>query len=216
MPLRTFKRIVNMIPTRTEVRIFLSGEPFLHPDIIDMIKFTSLRGHAVLVHSNGTITKKQADGLMDVALEHPYNIYLNFTSHGDSVSEAVDYLINNQMGLTITLQKILPYPQPLEIPEYMEKYKGKVRFNIRHPHNWDKKDSIKDSEPADYKGVCGFLEDSVAIYWNGDVTTCCADLNGDRVIGHVDDGWGVIEATMNSLVKNWGAKDHPCRGCERY
>ena len=64
--------------------------------------------------------------------------------------------------------------------------------------------------------MCGFLEDSVAIYWDGTVTVCCADLNGRRVIGNISEGWNEIERKMNAFAETWGAQRHICKGCERY
>lgn len=217
MDVNTFKRIIMMIPTRTEVRLFLSGEPFLHPSIIEMIGFAASKGHAVLIHSNGVSLDKQlAEDLVGLSFLFPSSIFINFTMHSNKVPEGVDYLINNNGFLHITVQKIIPYPEPLEIPEYMKKYEGHVSFNLRYPHNWDKKDSIEKSEKQEYKGVCGFLEDSVAIYWDGTVTTCCADLNGDRVIGNIKERWDSIEAKYDKLAKTFGEKSHICKGCERY
>jgi len=218
MTMERFKNIISMIPHRTEVRLFLSGEPFLNPNLINMIDYATNWGHIVLIHSNGTkLTKHEADELIRLSHLKPNNIAIWFTAHNKKFSNNVDYLIDkSDWRMKLTIQEIIPYPEPLKIPKYLKKYECKVPIQLRYPHNWDKKDSIENSEPQEYKGVCGFLKDSMAIYWNGDVTVCCADLNGDRIIGHIDDGWEAIENKMDAFVETWGAQRHICRGCERY
>jgi len=222
MTLKMYRKILSMIPHETEVRLFLSGEPFLHPKICKMIELALKDKHKVLIHSNGfPVTRRHIEELDWLASDYPYDIHISFSMHKGFVPKGVKLLIDRETQINITLQHIIPYPKPLVVPQYLESYKAIPQYNLnihlRHPHNWDQVDSIKNSEPQKFKLPCGFLEDSVAIYWNGDVTTCCADLNGDRVFGHIDAGWDWIVKTYD-LFCDWQKVGFcpACKGCERY
>lgn len=215
--IENYNKILDQIPHPLEIRLFLSGEPFLHRDIIKLIDLALRRGHVVLIHSNGLlITEDIAKQLLKY--DTPM-LNISFSMHAKKVTEGMKYLIENYKMTGIILQTIVPYPQPLAVPEYLVEYLDKVRIHVRHPHNWDEVSSVENSQKEEFTPPCGFLEDSVAIYWNGDVPVCCADLNGRRIIGNIfKDGLpNIIKKLDNFCELQREGKPCPiCKGCERY
>lgn len=219
MKISEYRKILDMIPYPTEVRLFISGEPLLHPHLSTFIVMAVMKGHKVLVHTNGiSLTPHLSECLRVIGASYPYKLAISISVHGKRVPKQAEDLINSHPGIVLILQKIVPYPQELKIPEEFEQYVGQVRFNIRWPHNWDIVGSIEHSEKQEWSLPCGFIQDSVAIYWNGDVPVCCTDLNGNRIIGNIfEDGWkGIIRRLENVEEQQ---RDHCaviCEGCERY
>lgn len=240
MDLSGFRKIIHALnfPFKPEIRLFLSGEPLLHPEIDKMVEISILFGHPVLIHSNGVaLDKKTADKLFSVTKPFPGYLSMSFSVDGrteeeyktlrgpnlEKILKNLDYFIetNNNLGnpINITIQSIIPFPEPKRIPDYLySRFKG-VNFHIRYPHNWDIDKSIKNSENEKFNGVCGFLKDSLPIYWNGDCPICCADLNGRYIIGNIfKDGIENIIKKLDGFRKLQEKKEMcpPCESCERY
>ena len=64
MPLDRFRRIFDQI---RPIRVALSGagEPFLNPDLLDMIRYARAGGAAVLTTTNFTLCEKKIEGILD-------------------------------------------------------------------------------------------------------------------------------------------------------
>lgn len=192
MTLINYRKILNIIPYPTEIRLFMSGEPFLHPRIIEMIDIACMKGHTVIIHSNGFALKREhVFDLIEMGFKYPGRILLNFIMQREVVPKNVDMLIEYQKNLHITLERIVPYPQRKEVPEFMKMYGGKVRFYIRWSKNRD--DEVKEPFRENFPGPCDLPEDSVAIYWNGDYPICNTDFNKGSCTGNIfKNGWGVL------------------------
>jgi len=192
MTLKNYRKILKMIPYPTEIRLFMSGEPFLHPNIIKMIDIACMRGHTVMIHSNGfALKRKHVFDLIEMGFKYPGRILLNFIMQGGVVPKNVDMLIEYQKNLHITLERVVPYPERKEVPEFMKMYGGKVRFYIRWPRNRD--DKVKEPFRENPPGPCDLPEDSAAIYWNGEYPICSTDFNkGTCMVNILKDGLGVL------------------------
>ncbi len=192
MTLKNYRKILRMIPHPTEIRLFMSGEPFLHPRIIRMIDLACMEGHTVMIHSNGFALKREhVFDLIEMGFKYPGRILLNFIMQGGAVPKNVDMLVKYQKNLHISFERVVPYPQRKEIPEFMKMYEGKVRFYIRWPKNRD--DDIKEPFRENLPGPCDMPEDSAAIYWNGDYPVCIRDFNKRPPTGNIfKGGWDVL------------------------
>lgn len=214
MNLDHYRKILEMIPHPTEIRLFLSGEPLLHPNI-DLYTMMALEcGHSVLIHTNGLKLKECR--LLEIGEVFPNRISIKVSIMDNTISPQLDNVIkffseqNTKLGNNIRFGIY----HIGNINGKASAYEG-VGFEARTPHNWIGTGKNK----HEYKIPCGFLEDSVAIYWNGDVPVCCADLNGDTVIGNVfKDGWESTIESLNTLKRHqesrWFVKE--CMECERY
>ncbi|MCB9913674.1 MAG: radical SAM protein [Planctomycetes bacterium] len=115
-------------------------------------------------------------------------------------------------------------------PEFQELFGRIDQVNVRWPHNWDGSVELG-IDDASYRAhaarranrVCYFLELDLVVLPEGDVTVCCADLNGRGVLGNVR------ERSLRALVEGRerarmlelfaaGRKDELelCRGCTGY
>jgi radical SAM superfamily enzyme YgiQ (UPF0313 family)/MoaA/NifB/PqqE/SkfB family radical SAM enzyme/Tfp pilus assembly protein PilF len=76
-------------------------------------------------------------------------------------------------------------------PEFRSVIQLATNLELRHPHTWEGSleeiDGLKaDTTQKRKDRVCMFLKRNLVVMANGDVTVCCADLNGRGVIGSVN------------------------------
>lgn len=227
MSIQDYEKILDMIPS-TEIRLFLSGEPLLHPRIALFAEAALSRGHFVLIHSNGlALTGDLAEELVLTADDYPHMFTISFSLDSripiverKRVRETIETLagLNKCLKepLEIIIQNIVPYPNELKPESWNANIDG-VKYFTRYPHNWIG-DKVEGAEKQTWEVPCGFIQDSLAIYWNGDVTTCCTDLNGTNVIGNIfKEGIEEIIRRLDEIAEKQiqGTADI-CKGCERY
>lgn len=204
---------------KPEIRLFLSGEPFLHSYICIYIDIALELGHNVLIHTNGLIDK--ANDLIKVAKQYPGRLTIKFSFIEEVAGKSLKNLkrlafINNQYNRPINLfiYQIVAYGKQI-VPIKIDG----VAYEPRYPHNWDVDKSVEGAEPQSFKIPCGFLNDSLGIYWNGDCPICCADLNGRVIIGNIfKDGISTIIEKLDHYyaLQQKGKSCPPCDVCERY
>jgi MoaA/NifB/PqqE/SkfB family radical SAM enzyme len=65
MPFETFTRLVDQIPTMTELQLQGLGEPMMHPRFFDMVEYAAARGVEISTNSNLTLlTPARAERLV--------------------------------------------------------------------------------------------------------------------------------------------------------
>jgi len=73
MTFEQFKMLIDQMPYIISVTPEALGEPFLHKEIFDMIKYAKSKGIDVYLHSNGTIINKDmAEKIIDSGLDALY------------------------------------------------------------------------------------------------------------------------------------------------
>jgi len=211
MRIDKYEEILNMIPYPLDLRLFLSGEPLLHPDIDEFVFEGLERGHHILIHTNGmALGKTLSHTLVQMTNALP-RVTMKFSiMEGHlplKLKKNIEFIagINNNMHLSL-------YNIGFKEVDWED---CPINVENRTPHNWIGTGRTK----HEFKIPCGFLEDSVAIYWNGDVPVCCADLNGDTIIGNIfKDGWDKIVYRLDRLRELQEKREFvkECMECERY
>ena len=117
-----------------------------------------------------------------------------------TVRENIRYFVelNNSLSHPVKtgLICIVPTNKPLETgwmqSDFKELFNGLDVLDVRHPHNWDGSTELGidtsevDKIDALNNGkLCSFLDKNLVVLANGDVSICCADLNGRGVLGNI-------------------------------
>jgi len=58
MKLRLFRQIIDEfgpLPKKPEIQFRMSGEPLLHPEIAELVRYAGTKGHSTMISSNGTL-----------------------------------------------------------------------------------------------------------------------------------------------------------------
>jgi sulfatase maturation enzyme AslB (radical SAM superfamily) len=113
-----------------------------------------------------------------------------------NVMRILDGIAQAQSKTTLGIICMVPLGKKAEVswmdPEFRSVIERAHHLEIRHPHTWD--GSMPDlngltPDPTlkNKSRTCKFLKHNLVVLANGDVTVCCADLNGRGVIGKTDE-----------------------------
>jgi radical SAM protein with 4Fe4S-binding SPASM domain len=188
-----------------KIAMFLAGEPLLHKDIAAMTKYVVDSGMEARIRTNATLlTADKSEALLDAGLD-----FLGISFDGDNkkdyesirIGANYDEVLENvfnflrlkkEKGLDkpfVSLQmiKLVDNPHQEIDPDFIEQFAGLPidEFSPINPHNWrGEKDDIEQRERGHNYYPCQFLWSALSITWDGRVV-CCADLNGQHVLGDI-------------------------------
>lgn len=84
LALSSYKRIIDSVKGTRPCIILTGGEPFLHPDLVNMVRYAKKSGLSTQIFTNGTLLNPQAaDNLTEAGLD-----YINFTLLGNEKSHS--------------------------------------------------------------------------------------------------------------------------------
>lgn len=196
------------------VRFTLWGEALLHPDIISFIKIAKGRGLRVGLNTNGitvddTLSRQLIDARLDeiifsVDSYDDDDIYELFRPNSKSIRDInnnILRLLNARDELhasspQVRIQMIgtnLNITQHKKFLEYWTPLVDSCRithlYSMEAIPDYDRK-LMKES---DYFCECKYPWTTMGVYYNGDVTACCRDVDGKLKVGNV------LEEKLSSL-----------------
>ncbi|MDD6467707.1 MAG: radical SAM/SPASM domain-containing protein [Erysipelotrichaceae bacterium] len=200
-----FQMIVQQIVPFTDmIYLHVMGEPLLHPQVIEMIRYANQRGLMVGITTNGLMLPKLVDQFHDMQIKR-WNLSLHsyYDQNNQCMEqlpktvEAVDQMMM-QLSTTVFYRLWdMDHPQAKTIAEYLKNHyqnptieltdtdpngialKHRVRLQFEHKFTWP-----IDATQQDETGFCQGLRSHVAILVNGDVVPCCLDNEGTICLGN--------------------------------
>lgn len=97
-----FQRIINQIPTLKKISLFFMGEPFLNPDIFEMITYAENKGIEVSVATNSSLLYLHTEQILESGLS-----YLQLSLDGMCQETLEKYRVNSDFNNTIKGIKLL-------------------------------------------------------------------------------------------------------------
>lgn len=180
MNLEDFKQTLTLVKELKQDKLTLHnfGEPLLHPQLEEFIKLSKEVVPNVNLSTNGVLlTRDKAIKLKEAGLDELY-----FSEHNKALTKKV---IDACEGLNLLKS---------------------VRSNFWH--DWAGTAPLKKDEIIVKVNPCVFLKYNwVAVLWDGRVSSCCMDVEGIGVIGHINEE-NIL--TKNSKVFNL------CKNCHSY
>ncbi|MBN1493456.1 MAG: SPASM domain-containing protein [Candidatus Omnitrophica bacterium] len=204
-----FERIINEVKEyEAGVRFVRHGEPLLHPDINGMSRYVKKQGVLLFISTNGLcLTEKMCDDFIDSAVDE-----MRFSMQGlnkagyDEMRIGGDYdrfVANIKMLHTmrqrrnknapfISLSTSVTNETDAQVEDFKKQW-GKLIDGIyidtttfaRVEHLPDIKEYIgRETLERKYK-PCTEVMTKLSVNWNGDITACCKDYDGQMVIGNV-------------------------------
>ena len=216
MDFEVYKKIINEAKDfAIDINLFLGGESFMHPKIIEMIKYAKDNGLRVRFESNATLlTKKLSEEIIKNKVD-----FISFSFDGYTKEEYERIRVNanyektlsnilNFLKIKRSMKSKYPYTliQIIEIKtpkginkkikeKFLQKFYGLPLngFSIVKPHRFGGQieENVTGSKYAytDDKIVkynpCPYLWMSMNILWDGWVVPCCIDQFGKYKIGNV-------------------------------
>ncbi|PKM82379.1 MAG: hypothetical protein CVU89_05085 [Firmicutes bacterium HGW-Firmicutes-14] len=201
-----FKKIVNEAADLgvPQVRLFLFGEPLLHPDLVTMINYAKDKGIKFIdFNTNGTllsneIARKLVSSKLDSITfsvtgftQETYNMFQGYKT-GFSLGEIEKNIENfilernnqNKDKPELNMQFIVTKDSIRDVLPYYEKWglqAGSVYFT--------KLNTYKGKFGRQIKGkrlVCPEIAYKLVVLADGDVTVCCQDYNGALAVGNIN------------------------------
>lgn len=186
MSLTTFKMTIDAMPNRY-VALHHFGEPFLNPQLPEMIEYANAQGKIVEFSTNGRGLHNQAGGddylrRVLAARPHRMRIAYDFFRPDDFIRDALTFNVSTVITTHAVTEGLLKDRKP---------------FN-----NWA---GQLDERPSEIHGECFYLKYQYgAVMADGRVVPCCQDYEGKHVIGSVFDPANIQEhpAQGYDLCKN--------------
>jgi radical SAM protein with 4Fe4S-binding SPASM domain len=246
MKLDLFKRIVNEISDYSQdIYLHHRGEPLLHPDIFEMIKYAKQKGLQTKMHTNATLLSEEKSlKLLESGLDF---VSFSFDGYNKETYEKIRVNANFEETLSniirfLELKKKFEKNKPYTILQFLDipgvKIDSEQKETIRErfhslpldeireiaAHNWGGNVKLTKKSPDFFnrnKG-CTFPWYSLTILYDGTVTPCPQDFMGEIELGNV---------RTESISKIWNGKKmiqlrkkmvtctyndlKPCNNCDR-
>ncbi|MBF0543349.1 MAG: SPASM domain-containing protein [Candidatus Riflebacteria bacterium] len=223
MPFEVFRRIIDEASHFKKLimlNLHKDGEPFLHADFFEMVKYAKQKNVAKTVHLNTNAlcwTDSVIENILNCGID---DITLSIDAARQETFrrlKGVDCLerIERQVKRFFEKRKELALKRPFarakimefagisreEIREFYEKWEPIADMvQVTGVHSWSgeiKNIQITD-ERAGKRFPCGLLWYSLAINWNGEVTVCSVDWNTELKVGNIRN---------QSLTEIWNSKE---------
>lgn len=205
MSFENFCQIVDQVVLYTDmIYLHVMGEPLLHQDIEQMIRYANQKGLQVAITTNGVLLEKHVNMFHDMNIKR---INVSLHSYYDVCNSLNQQLVKTVDACDAILQQIettifyrlwdMDHPKAIETANYLQSHYGcedisllytslngvalkhRVRLQLEHKFTWP-----IDGEGEDTRGFCQGLRSHVAILVNGDVVPCCLDNEGKMKLGN--------------------------------
>jgi radical SAM protein with 4Fe4S-binding SPASM domain len=208
MSWHTFQTVVDKIMTDTEpelVNFSGMGEPTINPLLPDFVDYLSSRGVKVQLTTNAfTLSPDLIVRLLEAGLD---SIFVSFNGHTDTLYEktmgglSLDRTTDNIRSLFALANKEVHVLANVSVTKLNQDYLPNIReclsnLGIRdivfaqcHNRGGYFRDSSICATPIFLfdEGRCDIFKDTLFIAWNGEVLSCCHDLEGKGLLGDLND-----------------------------
>jgi radical SAM protein with 4Fe4S-binding SPASM domain len=246
MKLDLYKRIVDEICDYAhDIYLHHRGEPLLHPDLFEMIKYANQKGLLTKLHTNATLlTEERSLKLLESGLDFvsfSFDGYNKETYEKIRVGANFDETLGNiirflQLKKKIGITKPYTILQILDVPgakiDTALKMKSRERFHslpldeirVIPAHNWAGSVRLNQKSPdfSQRSRLCTFPWYSLTILCDGTVVPCPQDFMGKIELGNArTDTLRTIwnnEKMIHLRTKMVESKYNdlkPCNSCDR-
>lgn len=190
------------------LRLFLHGEPMLHPRIVELIRYAKSARMAVHVTTNGMrLDIVAAEAILRAGVTSADHVTFSILGSSKEVHERIakgadyDLIRSNVLGL-INLRKNLHVNGPVIETIFYTMPENDFE-EADFPNAWHgivdhvRRGGRISESFAQYKKndimirprtrTCTNLWERMTVFWNGDVTLCDQDIDGDWILGNLRD-----------------------------
>ena len=188
---------IYKVPTISIIKLFLAGEPLLHPRLPEMVdhfteKKTRLgKRYWTQISTNGSIPFVDYVDRVD-----SINVSLGGLGRRHEINRAgssweavhqniMDCAETRRCRTKLSVNMVQTDETDCEIEQFLTYWQDKVDSVFVARYHSPK---LAISGAGQKRGRCLYLHHSTAILWDGRVTTCCSDLQGTNAYGHIQDG----------------------------
>lgn len=188
------------------VRLWLLGEPMLHPRIVDMIGYVKQKGLQVRLTTNGmSFDSERIESILQSGVDSGDRVIFSVLGYSKEVHERIMRGVNHSKVIKnihdfIALRKKHRHNGPVVetifyvMPEnemerqqfstYWRSVVDHVRISGISKQFAEFGNATNSPRPV-RKATCSHLWDRMIIFWNGDVPLCIGDVDGSYCLGNV-------------------------------
>ena len=197
------------------VHLYLHGEPLMHPRIMDMIRYVKSKGIAISLTTNGMLLgRTKSVELLESGVNSADYVSFSMLGHSKEVHERLMEGVDHET-VTCNLLELLRLRKEMRLngpiieaifhaAEYNHHEAGAFSRAWRgvadHVHVFGiSKQFAEFKRSGNERPVrsrsCTYLWQRLTVLWNGDVTQCMADVDGEHVMGNL---------SRESILDVWG------------
>ncbi len=215
----TFKYIIDDLASIKVpcVKLNRFGEPLLHPKLTEMIRYAKSQNiYKVFFTTNATLlTEEKAEDIIksgldsiDFSIDGGTKETYEKIRKGAKFEEVVNNIvrfkkIRDRLGSStprMCLHTLLMNETKDEMKLVFDRWSDIVDeihiMPVAQYGNMEDHGFIDPSEVDGALGPCTSLANPLLVFWDGTVTLCCADINGELAIGNI------LEESMSKIWKN--------------
>lgn len=217
MKMGLFKKMIDENPQLTSIILTRNGEPFLHPEIFEMISYAAKRKIYVIVFTNGMLLDdamiekifKSGLGELSFSLEGVGDFYEY--NRGESYEKCAGLIrkvlekhkalsSDMKIGINATFTE-----DPNNALSVKKEWGGIVDFVTLEP--------LMCQKYTPRNVPCRTLWRNLVISWNGDVVPCCTDMENKLSLGNANND--TLKSIFNgpvvrALRRGHLKKNYPC------
>lgn len=208
------------------------GEPLLNPFIYDFVRYASRKAFTAITTNGSALTPQNIRKLIEAGLSllivsfngadiFTYELMmggLSFERAERHLKTALELTRGTSTNIAVNLSITKQTQSKIqEITEYLSQI-GINNISLSKCHNRGNKlnnPNVCDTPmpPSYLKSRCDIFEQTLFVAWNGDVLSCCHDLEGENVLGNLLSE--TIEEILNKKKKvlESGLNYKICRTC---
>jgi radical SAM protein with 4Fe4S-binding SPASM domain len=208
MDFELFKKIIDdaALSGMKRIHLYLHGEPMLHPRIIDMIGYIKLKDLAMHLTTNGVpFSTEKIIAILNSGVSSADHFIFSMLGNSKDVHEKIMKRVSHQKVLNninefLALREkyhvngpvieTMFYPMP-ENQHEIEMYRKNWQRIVDHARtatsiSYSFSDYKREAKTIVHRQkTCRLLWERLTVFWNGDVTICAHDVDGDWIIGNL-------------------------------
>lgn len=207
MSLQLFKKIIDDASRIhvTEIRLWMHGEPLLHPHFGEMISYVKQKGMAAYITTNGSsLSGRKAREILSGGVNfmdlvtvsvlgysrEVHELTMKGVQHDRVVKNILDFVESrNRLGVSGPDISVIFYHLPENIHErdaFIEFWSKRVDRVIEGSISESFASFNTDTGPTAVRTVTCYNPEHMWVFWNGDVTRCGQDINGEDIYGNLE------------------------------
>lgn len=205
MDFEVFKNILGANPYLNLVQLNGWGEPFMHPKIIEFIRFAKLKARRIYLYSNGTMINDElayevlTSGLdrIVISVDGMGQIYERIRGYPYSkIENQVMALIKKRDEIKSSLIVDVSMVGSVETEKFIDEFKNRWKDRVNRVQVLSYLEHTKKERHTKCREM---WRGNPQILWDGRVTICCVDWDGELTFARVGpDGY--------DLQKMWNCK----------
>jgi len=212
MSLETFAKVLEGTKSHIrEMALYLHGEPFLNPNLAQMVRAASEQKIKVVLYTNGLILTEEKlceifsaepsvlSASMDLVSRRCFEKY-KAPGLYDQAVEKLNLIIsvynqekarNNKLKTRLALRSIYngeTKEETMAFLDYWFRHDALKSIHLTTPFPWPRRkdaDFLTRHMTEDRRAICRQLFNALNILWDGSVTPCSFDYDGEYIIGDI-------------------------------